>query len=99
MHISNGFVIVCNIQIVSCYLNVKNIDHSITSLNTGLFNGKIGSRLQITLLFLFYRNFQPTYPLPPPRLFGFTPTQPPSFPALIRSSPFIRDPRTVSEVV
>ena len=34
MHISNRFVIVCNIQ-TNCYSNVKNIDHSITSLNTG----------------------------------------------------------------
>ena len=54
----------------NCYWNVKNIDHSITSLNRGLFNGKIGYRLHIALFFLFYWNFQPppsTYvdPLPP----------------------------------
>ena len=48
----------------NCYWNVKNIDHSITSLNRGLFNGKIGYRLQIALFFLFYWNFQP----PPPNL-------------------------------
>ena len=47
----------------NCYSNVKNIDHSITSLNTGLFSGKSGSRLQIALFFLFYRNFQPSLSL------------------------------------
>ena len=30
----------------NCYSNVENTDPSITSLNTGLFNGKMGSRLQ-----------------------------------------------------
>ena len=32
----------------NCYSNVENTDPSITSLNTGLFNGKMGSRLQTT---------------------------------------------------
>ena len=49
MHISNRFVMVCNIQIVIRML--KNIDHSITSLNTEAIYGKIGSRLQIALFF------------------------------------------------
>ena len=69
MHISNRFATVCNIQIVIRML--KNIDHSITSLNTEairrIFNYKIGSRLQIAL-FLFYPNFQlhPRLFRPPP---------------------------------
>ena len=29
----------------------------------GLFNGKIGSRLQIALFFLFYEHFQPPSPI------------------------------------
>ena len=48
----------------NCYSNVKNTDHSITSQNTGLFNCKIGSPLQIPLFFL-YQNFHPTPPSTP----------------------------------
>ena len=47
----------------NCCSNVKDIDHRTVSLNAGLFNGKIGSCLQIALLLLFYRNFQHS-PLP-----------------------------------
>ena len=54
MHISNRFII-CNIKVVI----VKNIDHSITSLNIGKI-GKIGFHLQIALFFLFYGNFHLT---------------------------------------
>ena len=54
MHISNRFII-CNIKVVI----VKNIDHSITSSNISKI-GKIGSRLQIALFFLFYGNFHLT---------------------------------------
>ena len=60
------------------YSNVKNIDHSITSLNTRVFNCKIGSPLQIAPFFSFYQNSPP----PTPslfRLFDFTPP-PPSHP-------------------
>ena len=39
----------------NCYSNVKNIDYGITI--RGLFNGKIGSRLQVALFFLFYSKF------------------------------------------
>ena len=68
MHISNRFVIICNIQLV---IQMLKIDHIIKSLNTGPFNGKIGYRLQIALFFLFYQNFRPQppglfRPLPPP---------------------------------
>ena len=65
MHISNRFVIVCNIQIVIRMLKIY-----ITVLQVwirGLCNGKIGSRLQIALLILFYGNFS-THPT----LFDFT---------------------------
>ena len=48
----------------NCYSNVKNTDHSISSQNTGLFNCKIGSPLQIALFFL-YQNFHPTPPSTP----------------------------------
>ena len=54
----------------NCYSNVKNIDYSITI--RGLFNGKIGSRLQVSLFFLFYQNFHP----PPTNL--ILPNVPPS---------------------
>ena len=40
----------------NCYSNVKNINYSITRLNMGLFNDKIG--ITNSLFFLFYRNFQ-----------------------------------------
>ena len=45
----------------NCYSNVKNTDHSITSLNMG----------EVALSFLFYGNFNPTLPPPP------TPPPPP----------------------
>ena len=53
----NRFVIVCNIQIVIRMLKIQ-----ITVLQVcirGLISGKIGSRLQKALFFLFHRNFQP----------------------------------------
>ena len=40
----------------NCYSNVKNTDHSITSLNMG----------EVALSFLFYGNFNPTLPPSPP---------------------------------
>ena len=76
MHISNCFFF-C-MQHSNSSWSVKNIDHGITSLNIGPFNGKIGSRLQIALFFLFFRNFQLHLPPPhhrlfrPPRFFDFT---------------------------
>ena len=61
-------------QYSNYYSNVKNVDHIISSLNTG--NGYVmvklvKCRLQIALFFLFYRYFQPLLPrffrpLPPP---------------------------------
>ena len=69
MHISNRFVIVCNIQIV-----IRMLYHSLETLlllsffylmvKSGKSFVEIGSRFQIALFFLFYRNFQslpPTY--------------------------------------
>ena len=56
MHISNRFVFVCNIQIV-----IRMLKWYVTVLQVwilGLFNGEIGSRLQIALFFLFYQKFQ-----------------------------------------
>ena len=61
MHISNCFVILCNIQIVIQMLKIK-----ITVLQVwiwGLFKVKIGSCLQIACFFLFYWNL---FQLPPP---------------------------------
>ena len=43
----------------NCYSNVKNIDQIWIP---GLFDGKIGSLLQIALSFLFYRNCQAPHP-------------------------------------
>ena len=62
MHIFNRFVIVFNIQII---IQMLKYSHSITSLNTGLLNGHIGSRsppptipLILTPLFIsFYLKF------------------------------------------
>ena len=34
----------------NCYSNIKNVDHSIASLNTGAY-GKTGSRSQVALSF------------------------------------------------
>ena len=67
MHISNRFVIVCSIQIV-----IRMLYHSFDTLLLFSFSYlmvkwgksfvKIVSGFQIALLFLFYRNFQPTSP-------------------------------------
>ena len=69
MRISNCFVIACNIQIV-----IRMLYHSFETLlllsffylmvKSGKSFVKIGSRFQIALLFLSYRNFRPP-PLPP----------------------------------
>ena len=67
----------------NCYWNVKNIDHSITSLNTGLFNGKIRSRLQ-TSPFLFVLKYNPIY-FDPPSAYLLLPKVP-------TLSPLIRTP-------
>ena len=79
MYISNRYVIECNIQIV-----IRMLYHSFETLlllsffylmaKSGKSFVKIGSRFQIALFFLFYRNFHPT-------------------PLLIRTPPFVRDPR------
>ena len=82
MHISNLFVIVCNIQIV-----IRMLYHGFETLlmvKSGKSFVKIGSCLQIAFLFLFYRNSQA------PRLF-----RPPSLPAYLTlpnvpTSPLIR---------
>ena len=60
------------------YSNVKNIDHSIKSLNARVFNCKIGSPLQIAPFFSFYQNSQP----PLPAYFGclILPNAPPPSP-------------------
>ena len=72
----------------NCYLNVKNIDHGIASLN----NGKIGSCLQIGFFFLLYRSFQPPLPFiltPPPPTYLILPNVP--TPKLIRTSSHLFD--------
>ena len=62
MHISNRFVIVCNIQIVIRILKTK-ISVLQVSIQR-LFKGAIESHSQIALFFLFYQNLQ-TLSLPP----------------------------------
>ena len=47
----------------NCYSDNKIIDHSITSLNMGLFNCKIGSRFQMPFSFYF---IDISNALPPP---------------------------------
>ena len=65
MHISNLDFIVYNLQIVTLMLKIW-----ITVLQVwiwGLFNDKIGSRLQIALFVVVSK-----FPTPLPRLFDFT---------------------------
>ena len=79
MRISNCFVIACNIQIV-----IRMLYHSFETLlllsffylmvKSGKSFVKIGSRFQIALLFLSYRNFRPPPPPDPP--FIMTPIEP-----------------------
>ena len=57
-HISNCFVIACNIQIVIRMLRIN-----IKVLNTRVFNGKIGNRLQIALPLAYL--ILPNVPPPP----------------------------------
>ena len=58
----------------------------------GIFNGKIGSRSQIALLFLFYRNFQ----RPPPLIWFYLMFEPPlKLPPHLLGPSFIWDPRVV----
>ena len=73
----------------NCYWNVKNIDHSITNMNTGAIWLNWISFTNSPFVFI-YRNFQT--PLPSPILFR------PPLPLLLHiwfyltASPFIRDP-------
>ena len=74
MHIANGFVIVCHIQIVIQMLYQSFETLLLLSLfifflmvKSGKSIDKIELRLQIALFLLFYRSFHPL-----PRLFGFT---------------------------
>ena len=73
MHVSDHFVIACNIQIVIqiLYLSFETLllwSFFYLIVNSGKSFVKIGSYFQIALFFLFYRNFQPTpqlFPTPP----------------------------------
>ena len=67
MHISNRFVIVCNIKLLfECY-EYRSQYYKFEL--RGLFNGKIGSRLQIPLFSFLYPLSKFPDPPPPSRLF------------------------------
>ena len=67
MHISNRFVIVCNIKLLfECY---KYRSQYYKFELRGLFNGKIGSRLHIPLFFSLPLIEIPSPPSPPPAYF------------------------------
>ena len=71
MHISNRFVIACIIETVIRML--KTLIKVLRVWIPGLFNGKIGSCLQIALFLLFYQNFYPPNRfLRPSHLFDLT---------------------------